>query len=733
MAGLRIWASSGSGGTLTGIARDRVTNDRVLVTNLHVLTGAGKADMATGNEELFQGDGETTAPADKIGTIERPWPQVIRGEDQENVADIARCSIAKFNDVPVLTGYELHQIIHSDGGERIVAGTVEPRPGMDLVVFGGSSGVVRATVDEIDHDDARVETADETDVFRYIGVTKLNMGNYVINSGDSGSPCLVDLGGGNYMMCCVVFGMGTTDANIALATPASVIEDVLNIRFGEEVDDMPTLTTEGFFGQRWIIDDYFVAGEALHAGDVVAIKEDLSNNEAKVYKMDGTVGNKQVVGIVHTPSDGSVGDVAAAVNKKVAVVVKGIAKTLSAGDMNIGDPVIPSGSKGPLTSGGNEVARVMKLADVMTGEAGAHSHTASSALTGPAGLVGPEGPRGIPGPAGRDGHDGQVGQPGPQGPKGDDGADGADGAASTIPGPQGPKGDDGADGADGAASTIPGPQGPKGDDGADGADGAASTIPGPQGPKGDDGADGADGAASTIPGPQGPKGDDGADGAASTIPGPQGPKGDDGADGAASTIPGPQGDKGDKGDKGDRGEIGAQGEQGATGASGQTGLRGEDGSIGSQGPRGPKGEKGDRGATGASGQTGLRGEDGQDGARGSKGDKGDEGDRGATGASGQTGLRGEDGPTGPRGPKGDKGDEGDRGATGASGQTGLRGEDGQDGARGPKGDKGDEGDRGATGASGQTGLRGEDGPTGPKGDKGDRGPRGYPGLCDCYH
>ena len=72
MAGLRIRASSGSGGTLTGIARDNQTNERVLVTNLHVLTGAGKVDMVTGNEELFQGVGDSTAPADKIGTIERP-------------------------------------------------------------------------------------------------------------------------------------------------------------------------------------------------------------------------------------------------------------------------------------------------------------------------------------------------------------------------------------------------------------------------------------------------------------------------------------------------------------------------------------------------------------------------------------------------------------------------------------------------------------------------------------
>ena len=371
MAGLRIWASSGSGGTLTGIARDRVTNDRVLVTNLHVLTGAGKADMATGNEELFQGDGETTAPADKIGTIERPWPQVIRGEDQENVADIARCSIAKFNDVPVLTGYELHQIIHSDGGERIVAGTVEPRPGMDLVVFGGSSGVVRATVDEIDHDDARVETADETDVFRYIGVTKLNMGNYVINSGDSGSPCLVDLGGGNYMMCCVVFGRDE-DENSAFATPASVIEDVLKIRFGQEVDDMPTLTTDRVL---WTAVDHRRSASSPVTGFTQAMwwpsRRTCRTTKARCTRWTGSVGNKQVVGIVHTPSDGSVGDVAPAVNKKVAVVVKGIAKTLSAGDMNIGDPVIPSGSK--------EV-RTLRMLPILPG-------AVSRSSTGPAGPV----------------------------------------------------------------------------------------------------------------------------------------------------------------------------------------------------------------------------------------------------------------------------------------------------------------------------------------------------------
>ena len=36
---------------------------------------------------------------------------------------------------------------------------------------------------------------------------------------------------------------------------------------------IPILTSEGFVGQRWIIDDYFRAGETLHAGDVVAVQQ----------------------------------------------------------------------------------------------------------------------------------------------------------------------------------------------------------------------------------------------------------------------------------------------------------------------------------------------------------------------------------------------------------------------------------------------------------------------------
>ena len=35
---------------------------------------------------------------------------------------------------------------------------------------------------------------------------------------------------------------------------------------------IPILTSEGFVGQRWIIDDYFRAGERLYAGDVAVVR-----------------------------------------------------------------------------------------------------------------------------------------------------------------------------------------------------------------------------------------------------------------------------------------------------------------------------------------------------------------------------------------------------------------------------------------------------------------------------
>ncbi len=105
----------------------------------------------------------------------------------------------------------------------------------------------------------------------------------------------------------------------------------------------PMLTSDGFVGQRLIVDDYFTAGETLHAGDIAVIRLSVSPSPSlpRVYK--ASAGHKQrVIGVVHTPADKQVGDVAATAGQSVSIVMQGIAKALSGGGIEIGDPAASS-------------------------------------------------------------------------------------------------------------------------------------------------------------------------------------------------------------------------------------------------------------------------------------------------------------------------------------------------------------------------------------------------------
>ena len=163
---------------------------------------------------------------------------------------------------------------------------------------------------------------------------------------------------------------------------------------------IPILTSEGFVGQRWIIDDYFQAGETLHAGDVVGIKKDLAarGGHPRVFKVDSS--NKfRVIGIVHTPAAKAVGDemartgATASADGFVPVVVKGVAKALTAGSIGVGDPVMASGTSASPTGKTTSVATVVgsnyhehspnSPADGRTGAEGAHSHTTSTSTSPP--------------------------------------------------------------------------------------------------------------------------------------------------------------------------------------------------------------------------------------------------------------------------------------------------------------------------------------------------------------
>ena len=106
---------------------------------------------------------------------------------------------------------------------------------------------------------------------------------------------------------------------------------------------MPVLSESGFEGRRWIVDDYFFAGESLSAGDAVGIHED-GDGQPKVYKVALNVDQSRAIGFVYTPANKQIGDRVAGRDALVPVVLKGIAQAFTAGPVGVGDPIAPAGS-----------------------------------------------------------------------------------------------------------------------------------------------------------------------------------------------------------------------------------------------------------------------------------------------------------------------------------------------------------------------------------------------------
>ena len=110
---------------------------------------------------------------------------------------------------------------------------------------------------------------------------------------------------------------------------------------------IPLITKEGFVGPRMIIDDYFVAGETLHSGDVVVVREDTSHPHPhlpRVYRVALGLDPKRIIGVVHTPAAMEVGEPVADAGDYVPVVICGLAKVLTSSSLKIGEMVSPSGS-----------------------------------------------------------------------------------------------------------------------------------------------------------------------------------------------------------------------------------------------------------------------------------------------------------------------------------------------------------------------------------------------------
>ena len=366
MAGLRVFQKtppfpSALDGTLTGSATRNSDGETVLVSNLHVMVRPRDLTNPRGNEEFYQVS--AIAPGNKIGTIDawvdiketRAWPF----SDPENVADTATATL----EAGVLAGFELHNDSHDLG--TVVLGTRDPKVGDRLIMVGAYTGPSPVTV-------IRTDLEQEVNFVgtkaKFTGLVELRVDQVPAQVGDSGAACVVEDedSPGRFHMVCVAFG-GNVSGSRMLAFPASVAESKLGITFGfqaklttrsEHNMGIPILTSEGFVGQRMIIDDYFQAGETLHAGDVVIVRQrSTAPYLTRVYKATSDH-QRRVIGIVHTPAGKEVGDKVAGAGNLVCIVVQGLAQALTARAIGVGDPVTPSGNSGPAPDNTNFVARV---------------------------------------------------------------------------------------------------------------------------------------------------------------------------------------------------------------------------------------------------------------------------------------------------------------------------------------------------------------------------------------
>ena len=206
-------------GTLTGLATRNSDGRKVLVTNLHVITGRIQRNPS-GGEEMYQ---ELVNATKKVGTVpawnaDNPaWVPIVNGQD--NIADVAICELDE--------GVDAEFILHDDpnhSSRTIIAGVKEPTVGMTLTMMGASGGEGTVTVKEVN------ETED-VDERKFTGLTILDCIWRPVQNGDSGSACLYKVKDGQYRMSCIVFS-SDSDEREGWAFPASVAEKKLGITFG---------------------------------------------------------------------------------------------------------------------------------------------------------------------------------------------------------------------------------------------------------------------------------------------------------------------------------------------------------------------------------------------------------------------------------------------------------------------------------------------------------------------
>ena len=317
-------------GTLSGLATSRRTNNALLATCLHVVTVASFTRTRT--EEMYQNDRDI---ADHL--VARMYDSAPVSVGVTNSVDLAVLELESGVDAE----FEAHNPAHDLG--MIVSASIPPRVGMTVHILGAISGVQRSTVFFINQ-------GFSFQGYDWYPVMIVLPHDRPLVRGDSGAPILYEDSPGIFRMCGVVFASNLA-LGIGFGLSAHNAESELEFFFGDNsilLDrnpnnlGLPLLNQEGFLGRRFIIDDYFKAGEDLMAGDAVGINPvSESDDDPTLFRMDSGTAPHSLIGIVHTPWSKSVGDLVASVTDFVPVVVQGIAKARASLDVGVGDSVTP--------------------------------------------------------------------------------------------------------------------------------------------------------------------------------------------------------------------------------------------------------------------------------------------------------------------------------------------------------------------------------------------------------
>ena len=184
VSGLQIWAAKRVNGTLrpvvgpgtlTGLATRDSDGTKVLVTNLHVMTGTGRVNPS-GGEEMYH---ESVSANKKVGTVpvwdsnSPAWIPMVFGQGKTNVADVAICTLESGVDAE----FAMHDSTdHSGASRKIIEGVVEPKKGMQLTVLSAAGGEGTVTVRDIG-DNEKIRDRN------FVGLVTINAGQRLLQPG----------------------------------------------------------------------------------------------------------------------------------------------------------------------------------------------------------------------------------------------------------------------------------------------------------------------------------------------------------------------------------------------------------------------------------------------------------------------------------------------------------------------------------------------------------------------